>query len=142
MNGRKFVLGALAAFVVGFLLSGLWHVLLMADFYESNAFGAMREPPLFWAIGLGYLVVGLIMAYMYPKGYEGGSPIAERLKFGAVIGLLWWFPTNLVLYGALDGPLSIVLVDGAWHVVEEGLAGIALGLVYGRQVRVSAPQTS
>ena len=49
MNGRKFLLGALAAFVVGFLLSGLWHVLLMADFYESNAFGAMREPPLFWA---------------------------------------------------------------------------------------------
>ena len=142
MNGRKFLLGALAAFVVGFLLSGLWHVLLMADFYESNAFGAMREPPLFWAIGLGYLVVGLIMAYMYPKGYEGGSPIAEGLKFGAVIGLLWWFSTNLVLYGALDGPFSMVLVDGAWHVVEEGLAGIALGLVYGRQVRVSAPQTS
>ena len=142
MNGRKFVLGALAAFVVGFLLSGLWHVLLMADFYESNAVGAMREPPLFWAIGLGYLVVGLIMAYMYPKGYEGGSPIAEGLKFGAVIGLLWWFPTHLVLYGALDGPFSIVLVDGAWHLVEEGLAGIALGLVYGRQVRISAPQTS
>ena len=82
------------------------------------------------------------MAYMYPKGYEGGSPIAEGLKFGAVIGLLWWFSTNLVLYGALDGPFSMVLVDGAWHVVEEGLAGIALGLVYGRQVRVSAPQTS
>ena len=142
MNGRKFLLGALAAFVVGFLLSGLWHVLLMADFYESNAFGAMREPPLFWAIGLGYLVVGLIMAYMYPKGYAGGSPIAEGLKFGAIIGLLWWFPTNLVLYGAFDGPFSIVLVDGAWHLVEEGLAGIALGLVYGRQVRVSTPQTS
>ena len=133
MNGRKLVLGALAAFVVAYLLSGLWHVLLLADFYESTARVTMRAPPLFLPIGVGYLVVGFIMAYMYPKGYEGGSPISEGLKFGAIIGLLWWFPTNLVLYGAMEGPFSIVLVDGAWHLVEEGLAGAVLGLVYGRQ---------
>jgi len=42
-----------------------------------------------WAIGLAYLMVGIIMAYMYPKGYEGGSPVGEGLKFGAIIGLLW-----------------------------------------------------
>lgn len=142
MNGRKFLLGALAAFVVAFLLSGLWHVLLMADFYETNAAGAMREPPLFWSIALGYVVVGLIMSYMYPKGYEGGSPVGEGLKFGAVIGLLWWFATGLVLYGAQEGPFSIVLVDGAWHVIEEGLAGIAVALVYGRRGRDSPQQAS
>ena len=133
MNGRRLVLGALAAFLVVFLLSGLWHVLLMRDFYDAAQGGTMRDPPLFLSIGLGYLVVGFIMAYMYPKGYEGGSPIGEGLKFGAIIGLLWWFPTQLVLYGALDGPFAIVLVDGAWHLVEEGFAGAALGLVYGRK---------
>ena len=36
----------------------------------------------------------------------------------------------------MEGPFSIVLVDGAWHLVEEGLAGIALGVVYGRQEHV------
>ena len=132
MNSRKFFLGALAALVVGFPLSGLWHVLLMGDFYEASATGGMRETPLFAFIILGYAVVALIMSYMYPKGYEGGSPAIEGLKFGAIIGLLWWFPTNLVLYGADGGPFSLVIVDGAWHVVEEGLAGLALGLVYGR----------
>ena len=132
MIGRRFVHGALAAFAVGFLLSGLWHVLLMADFYESSAAGAAREAPVFWAIGLAYLVVGFIMAYIYPKGYDGGSPISEGLKFGAIIGLLWWFPTNLVLYAALEGPFTIVLVDGGWHLVEQGLAGVALAMVYGR----------
>ena len=65
--------GALVAFLVAFLLSGLWHVALMGEFYESVAVGA-REAPLMWAVGLGYLIVGLIMAYMYPKGYQGGSP--------------------------------------------------------------------
>ena len=133
MNSRKLVLGALAAFAVAFPLSGLWHVLLMNDFYNSAAAGTMRDPPLFLFVALGYLVVGFIMAYMYPKGYEGGSPVREGLKFGALIGLLWWFPTQLVLYGALEGPFSIVFVDGAWHLVEEGLAGVALAMVYGRQ---------
>ena len=132
MNGQKFLLGALAAFVVGFGLSGLWHVVLLADFYESRAAGVMRQQPLFWVIGLAYLIVGLIMAYMYPKGYEGGSPASEGLKFGAIIGLLWWFPTNLVLYGVLESSFSLVIVDGAWHVVEEALAGLALAMVYGR----------
>ena len=133
MNGRKLVTGALVASVVAFLLSGLWHVVLMSDYYESVTVGG-REAPLMWAIGLAYLVVGAIMAYMYPKGYEGGSPVGEGLKFGAIIGLLWWFPTNLVLYAVLDGPSSQIFVDGLWHVVEEGIAGAALGLVYGRRL--------
>ena len=132
MNGRKFVTGALVASVVAFLLSGLWHVVLMSDYYESVTVGG-REAPLMWAIGLAYLMVGIIMAYMYPRGYEGGSPVGEGLKFGAIIGLLWWLPTNLVLYAVLDGSSSShIFVDGIWHIVEEGIAGAALGLVYGR----------
>ena len=130
MDGRKLVLGALAVFVVGFALSGLWHVVLLSDFYTSDA---TRDPPLLWSVALGYVVVGFIMAYMYPKGYEGGSPVSEGLKFGALMGLLWWFPTQLVLYGAMEGPFSVVLVDGGWHLVEEGIAGIALAMVYGRK---------
>ena len=74
--------------VVAFLLSGLWPVVLISDYYESVTVGG-REAPLMWAIGLAYLMVGIIMAYMYPKGYEGGSPVGEGLKFGAIIGLLW-----------------------------------------------------
>ncbi len=132
MDGRKLFAGALAAFVVAFPLSVVWHVLLMSDFYDAAAAGAMRDPPIFWSIILGYVVVAVIMAYMYPKGYEGGSPVTEGLKFGAVIGLLWWLPTQLVLYGAMDGPFSMVIVDGAWHALEEGLAGIALAMVYAR----------
>jgi len=29
--------------------------------------------------------------------------------------------------------LTAVIVDSAWHVVEEGIGGIAIALVYGRQ---------
>jgi len=84
-----------------------------------------------WAVALAYLIVAAIMAYMYPKGFEGGSPVMEGLKFGAMIGLVWWGASQLVLYGAVEGPFSLVLVDGGWHLVEEGLAGIALAMVHG-----------
>ena len=71
MNGSKLIRGGLAAGVVSFLFSGLWHVALLGDFYESATAG-MREPSLFWSIGLGYLVLGFIMAYMFPKMYTKG----------------------------------------------------------------------
>ena len=136
MNGRKLIVGTIVAAAVAFLLSGLWHVALMSGFYDSSAAAPMRDQPLMWSVALGYLVVGFIMAYMYPKGYEGGSPIAEGLKFGAIIGLLWWFPTQLVLYGAMSGAsASVIFVDGGWHIIEEGIAGAALGLVYGRSTQ-------
>ena len=121
----------MAAAGTAFLLSFVWHVLLMSDFYDAASAGPMRDPPLFWAVIVAYVIVGLVMAYMYPKGFEGGSPLGEGLKFGIIIGLLWWLPTNLVFYAAMEGPFSIVLVDGAWHLLEEGIAGAVLGLVYG-----------
>ena len=52
-----------------------------------------------------------------------------------MIGLLWWLPTNIVFYGILEGPASVIFVDSAWHIVEEGLAGAALALVYGQGLK-------
>ena len=43
MNSSKLIRGGVAAGVVSFLLSGLWHVALLGDFYESATAG-VREP--------------------------------------------------------------------------------------------------
>lgn len=131
MNGRNLVLGALAAFVAMFALSWVWHEALMADFYQSVEMQNARESPLIWSVAAGYGLLALLMAWIFPKGYEGGTSWVEGMKFGAVIGILWILPLELVLYGVLEGSFSHVAVDGAWHVVEQGLGGIALGMVYG-----------
>ena len=130
MDMRKFAMGTAATFVVGFALSMVWHTMLMAGAYEAA--GEMRDPPLFWAVITGYLIVALIMAYMYPKGYEGGSPVSEGFKFGAMIGIVWWLASQLVLYGATESAFTLVYVDGGWHIFEQGLAGIALASAHGR----------
>jgi hypothetical protein len=133
MNGGKLLLAALVAFVAMFLVGSLWHMVVMADFYAERAPGPMREDPLLWSLALGLAVLALLMAWIYPKGYQGGSHVVEGAKFGAIIGVLWILPLQLVLHGLLEGTtLTLTFVDVPWHIVEQGIGGALIGFVYGR----------
>ena len=131
MNGKKWFLAGLAGFVVMFLLSGLWYMVIMAGFYQTHGEAVNREQLDFLFIVLGYLVMAFLMSYIYPIGYKGGSPAKEGLRFGVLIGLLVWLSSNLTLYGVYNVTLSATLVDSIWHVVEEGIGGIVIAFVYG-----------
>ena len=79
-----------------------------------------------------YFVLALIMAYVYPLGYKGKSPALEGLRFGIIIGLLWVFPHSLAMAGAHGDSIIYVFKNSAWHLVEQGLGGIIIGLIYGK----------
>ncbi len=67
------------------VVSGLWHNLIMANLY-ADKHEATHE-----GIGIlliAYLILGLFMAYLYPRCFKGGRPAIEGLKFGTLIGLL------------------------------------------------------
>ena len=132
MNVKKFVLSWVAAVVVTFLLGVLWHLFLLADFYEPQLQGLAREEPNMAVVIVGHLILGFLMALVYPIGYKGGSPVKEGFIFGALIGLIWILPLSVILRGVWNLPLIGVIVDAPWHVVEEGIAGIAIALVYGK----------
>lgn len=128
MNMKKFVLATVVGGFGMWVLSGLWHNLIVPAFYSET--GATHE-----GIGIllvAYLVLSLLMAYMYPLVYEGGRPIIEGLKFGMVIGVLWVFPHELAMAGAHGDSISYVFKNAAWHLVEQGVGGIIIGFVYGR----------
>ena len=55
-----------------------------------------------------------------------------------LIGLLWVIPIELVFVGVWKLPMAGVFVE-LWHIVEEGIVGIAIGLIYGR---AAAPKSS
>lgn len=132
MSARKMLLAALAAFAAMFLLSWVWHELLFADFYADTSPGSFREAPLLWAVGLGYAVLALLMAWMFPKGYQGGSSVAEGVRFGMVMALVWILPLQLVLFGVLDFSIIHTAVDVPWHLVEQGIGGALIGFIHGR----------
>ena len=74
------------------------------------------------------------MAYVYPLGYKGKKPVWEGLRFGMIMGVLWVFPHELAMAGAHGDSLAYVFKNAAWHLVEQGVGGIVIGLVYGRKV--------
>ena len=50
-------------------------------------------------VTLGVLVLAFLMAFIYPYGYQGGAPVKEGMRFGAIMGLLWILPWSLVIVG-------------------------------------------
>ncbi len=131
MIRTKMLYAWLAGAVGMLILSVLWHRVIMGGFYDEQGAAIMRDEPKMLFIILALLILAFLMAYAYPIGYKGGSPITEGLKFGALMGLLAFLPFNLILYGAFNVPLAGALVDAGWHVVEEGVGGVIIAMVYG-----------
>ena len=97
MDLKKFSMATVGGFFAMFIPGGLWHMLIMKDFYDKyTGDSALAEPNILFII-LGVLILAALMAYMYPQGYKGGSSIKEGLRFGAVIGLLWVLPLNVIM---------------------------------------------
>jgi len=129
MDTKKLITSTLAVGFTMWVISGLWHNLILANFYVNET-GASHD-----GIGLlliAYLILALFMSYMYPQGYKGGKPILEGLRFGIMIGLLWVFPHELAMAGAHGEPLAYVFKNALLHAVEQGLGGVLLGIIYAK----------
>ena len=131
MVNTKMLYAWLAGAVGIIVLGVLWHRVIMGGFYDEQGAAIMREEPQMLFVILALLILAFLMAYAYPIGYKGGSPITEGLKFGALIGLVAFLPFNLIIHGIFNYPLAGALVDAGWHVVEEGVGGVIIALVYG-----------
>ena len=126
----RIALGALVGAIAMWLLAGLWHTVVARKLYEggTHAHGSHEG---IGVIFLGYLVLGSLMAYLYSLVHAGGPPVVSGLRFGVLMGLLWVFPHELTMVGAHGKPLPYVLKNAAWHVIEQGVGGIVIGLVMG-----------
>ena len=130
MDFKKFSMAVVEGFFAMFVLGFLWHMVIMKSFYDKyGGDSALAEPNILFII-LGVLILAALMSYMYPQGYKGGSSIKEGLRFGAVIGLLWILPFNVIMIGVMGTPKTLVVVDTLWHLVEQGVGGIVIGYVY------------
>ena len=132
MDLKKLFLAWIAGFVVMFALAGLWHMVVMKDYYAEQSAEVARPEADMMPIALGYAVLALLMAYAYPIGYQGGTPWVEGLKFGLFVGLIWILPLGLVLFGVENWTMNLMFVDVPWHLVEQGIGGIGIGLIFGR----------
>ena len=131
MKIKKLILVTLVGGFGMWIVAGLWHNLIMANLY--NDVHATHD-----GIGLlliAYFILALLMAYMYPLGYKGNGPLKEGLRFGALIGLLWVFPHGIAMVAAHgDNTIAYVIKNSLWHMVEQGIGGVIIAIIYGKNI--------
>lgn len=73
-----------------------------------------------------------MMAWIYPKGYSGGSPIAEGLRFGLAIGILVHLSIAFEMWAMMDVNLGGVIGDRIFHIIDATAGGAVIGLIHGK----------
>ena len=133
MNFARIAAAAVVAWIVSIGIGFVVNDVLLVGLIDSNA-AAMRPDADVLAnlpVGFAALLVGFFaFAYMYAKGYEGGSGVVEGIRFGVLtalvvcgFGIVWiWvtFPITWQLGASM-------LVDS---VVELAVYGAIVGAIY------------
>jgi hypothetical protein len=132
MNYARLALAAAAAWVAdgiyGFVVYGN---LLTAQFAQYpgvfRPLEAMNAKMPFLFAGL--LIMMLVAAFIYAKGYEGGAAFPEGARFGALIGL-FMAATALGNFAILNIGSRLAASLAIAGLVEWTIVGVVIGLVY------------
>ena len=130
MNLGKFALATFVSAIAMIVLAALWHDVIMGDYYALHS-AVMREERQDLFVFLGMFLLALLMAYVYPRGAGEGSALSGGARFGAVMGFIYVLPHGLVLHGVYETlTTELLLVDALWHVVEQGVGGVVIALIF------------
>lgn len=128
MKIKKIIFATLSGGFIMWIVAGIWHNLIMANLYADVH--AQHD-----GIGLllvAYFILAFFMVYLYPLFNKVENRVLNGLLFGGIIGLLWVFPHELAMAGAHGTSVLYVIKNGAWHMVEQGIGGVIIALVYRR----------
>jgi hypothetical protein len=128
MINQKMILALIVGFVVMFGLAGLFHMVIMKDYFITMLGG---QPEMMYTF-LSYFILALLMSIFYPMMNKAGSVIQSGLIFGILVGLLCRVPLLVLHVGYGNGDLRFVITEGVWHAIEEGIGGIAIAMMYQR----------
>jgi hypothetical protein len=135
MNYKKITLGTLAYFISSFVIQGLLSFAFAREYFESISI--LRIPPIIYLALPQTIVTGIAFTILYPITNFKGTPVLRGLKFGLLIGLI------MVPFVALDLPARFmipsvrtwILVQGILGILHYAIAGILIGLIYGRDTK-------
>lgn len=124
------VAGGLSFFLLGWLLYGT----LLVDFFRNNAGSVQnldKTPMELWAIALGNLCSGLLLAMIYDR-WAAITTFSAGARAGAWIGLLMALGMDLVMYGTTNiSNMAATLVDPFINALMTAFAGGVVGWVLG-----------
>ena len=133
MNYGRLVIAAVAATIVdgiyGFLVYGTAMTSQFAQ-YPGVYRPADAQLPFLPYLFLGIFIAMLSAAYIYAKGYEGGSGVMEGARFGVCIGFFAIGYASIVAYATINIGRRFTAMMSLAALVEWIINGVVIGLVY------------
>lgn len=131
MGVKKLVLGGAVGFVVLFAAGFIWHVPLLGGFYAEQTAAIALPEMVLPVIILAEIIRGFVMAYVYPLGYKGGSPVIEGARFGVLMGLFTAMLPLIYVSRLNFTSFNWFWAEGVFFLIQGALAGIAIAYVHG-----------
>lgn len=135
MDIKKFLFASLAAIIGSGIAFGILELFLFKDYLSANVYeasGASVAGDGAYPYWVASLAMAFVMAYIYPKGYEGGAPSAEGLKFGVLMGLFSGIPFGVYFDQAFPIGAVPALVLMLVYAAEVAAGGWAVGMYYAK----------
>jgi hypothetical protein len=134
---RKRFAWTIAAYVIiSFAFAVIWHFVFFKDLYEG--FGIYNRPAPIFPLGLGaVLIQAIVLACLYPSFHRESAPYQRGLLFALLMGAFLFSVTAMANAAKIlvTGMGAWMAVQLAFHAIQLGLFGIALGWIYKRTTR-------
>jgi membrane protease YdiL (CAAX protease family) len=135
MKTQKMMLAAIAYIVVTFIIAAGWHLVLFKGLYDELGIFTRKEPLIHLGV-ISMILQGIVLAYVYPLGYQGGNPVKEGLRFGLLMGI--FMGSNAVFAEAGKNVVSSLstwlTLESVYYLLQFGLVGIVIGWIYGKDI--------
>lgn len=134
MNYPRIFLAAFAAFVVYFVIGGLWFAIpaFRAEFSAYPAvYRSQESVKTVMPAGMAAMFLSMVaLTVLYAMVYKGGSGLLEGARFGALIGLFAICAFVIHNYVNLNIGLRLTALQSLTYMVAWVITGIVIGLVY------------
>jgi hypothetical protein len=135
MNFGRLALAAVVATVADMVYGFVVYAQLLGTSF--NAFPGVFRPAddtsYMGYLALGVLIVMFCASFIYARGYEGGAPISEGVRFGCVLGT-FMVGVALINYAILNVGRMLTLKMAVAGFVEWLIMGTVIALVARPQV--------
>jgi hypothetical protein len=133
MDKKKFTYAALAYIVLTFAIAASWHLVIFKDMYDQLGIFTRKEPII--PLGIASMIMqAIVLSYLYPRYYRGGSILKEGLIFGALTGVLM---ASIAVF-AEAGKQQVtslpfwLVFESAYYLLQFSISGVVIAKIYGK----------